>query len=112
MQKRAKTIVLRKMRNKMASIEAKIPVLFFQEGKKVIAYSPALDLSSCGDTEQQARKRFGEAASIFLSEIHKMGTIEEVLEECGWHKIPNQNTWAPPVYKSCTEESVKIPAGV
>jgi hypothetical protein len=112
MQKRARTIALRKMRNKMAGIEAKIPVLFFQEGKKVIAYSPALDLSSCGDTEQQARKRFAEAALIFLSEIHKMGTMEEVLEECGWHKVPDQNTWAPPVYKSCTEESVKIPAGV
>lgn len=96
----------------MASIEAKIPVLFFQEGKKVVAYSPALDLSSCGDTEQQARKRFGEAALIFLSEIHKMGTLKEVLEECGWHKIPNQHKWEPPVYKSCTEESVKIPAGV
>jgi hypothetical protein len=112
MQKRAKTIALRKMRDKIASIEAKIPVLFFQEGKKVVAYSPALDLSSCGDTEEQARKRFAEAAFIFLSEIHKMGTIGEVLEECGWHKVPDQNTWAPPVYKSCTEESVKIPVGV
>jgi len=102
-----------KARNKMATnIEAKIPVLFFQEGKKVIAYSPALDLSSCGDTEQQARKRFGEAAVIFLTEIHKMGTIEEVLEECGWHKVPNQHTWSPPIYRSCTEELVKIPAGV
>jgi len=95
-----------------ANIEAKIPVLFFQEGKKVIAYSPALDLSSCGDTEQQARKRFGEAAVIFLTEIHKMGTVEEVLEEYGWHKVPNQHTWSPPIYRSCTEELIKIPAGV
>ena len=93
------------------NIETKIPVLFFQEGKKVIAYSPALDLSSCGDTEQQARKRFAEAAVIFLKEIHKMGTMEEVLEECGWHKLPNQRKWSPPIYRSCTEELVKIPAG-
>jgi len=93
-------------------IEAKIPVLCFQEGNKVVAYSPALDLSSCGNTEQQARKRFAEAAVIFLTEIRKMGTIEEVLEECGWQKIPNQHTWSPPTYKSCTEELVKIPAGV
>lgn len=99
------------MRNKVAIIEAKIPVLFFQEGKKVIAYSPALDLSTCGDSEQQARKRFGEAVVIFIDGIHKMGTTEEVLEECGWHKVPNQHTWSPPVYKS-VEESVKIPVGV
>lgn len=93
-------------------IEAKIPVLFFQEGKKVIAYSPALDLSSCGDTEQQARKRFAEAAVIFFTETHRMGTTEEVLEECGWHKTPNQHAWSPPTYRSCTEELIKIPAGV
>jgi len=101
------------VRNKIvANIEAKIPVFFFQEGKKVIAYSPALDISSCGDTEQLARKRFAEAAVIFLAEIHKMGTTEEVLEECGWNKVPNQHMWTPPTYKSCTEELVKIPVGV
>ena len=96
----------------MAVIEAKIPVLFFQEGKKVIAYSPALDVSTCGDTEKQARERFAEAAMIFIAEIHKMGTMEEILEECGWHKVPKQRTWAPPIYKSCIQESVKIPVGV
>lgn len=100
------------MGNKVAThIEAKIPVLFFQEGNKVVAYSPALDLSSCGNSEQQARKRFAEAATIFLAEINRMGTTEDVLEEYGWHKAPNQHTWSPPVYKSCTEELVKIPAG-
>lgn len=101
-----------KMTKKASLVEAKIPVLFFQEGKKVVAYSPALDLSTCGDTEQQARKRFGEAALIFLTEISKMGTIEEVLEECGWRKSPKRQTWAPPVYRSCTEEPIKIPVGV
>ena len=84
-------------------IEAKIPVLFFQEGKKVVAYSLALDLSTCGDTEKRARKRFAEAALIFITEIHKMGTTEEVLEDCGWHKVPNQDTWTPPIYKSCID---------
>jgi len=64
----------------MAIIEAKIPVLFFKEDKKVIAYSPALDLSTCGDTEKQARKRFAEAVDIFITEIHKMGTVEDVLK--------------------------------
>jgi hypothetical protein len=100
------------MRNKMIThIEAKIPVLTFQEGHKIVAYSPALDLSSYGDTEQQARKRFAEVAMIFLNEIRRMGTMEEVLEECGWHKVPDQHTWSPPIYKSCTEELVKIPSG-
>jgi len=101
-----------RMTKKASIVEAKIPVLFFQEGKKVVAYSPALDLSSCGDSEEQARKRFDEAARIFLTEIARMGTIEEVLEECGWHKAPGRHAWSPPVYRSCTEEPIKIPVGV
>lgn len=59
-------------------IEARIPVIFFEEGNRVVAYSPALDLSSCGNTEQHARKRFAEATTIFFDEIRRMGTMEEV----------------------------------
>jgi len=90
------------------NIEAKIPVLFFEEGGKVIAYSPAFDLSTCGDTEEKARNRFAEAVKIFLGEITKMGTLSEVLEECGWRKVPKKHEWHPPVYKT-TEEAVSIP---
>lgn len=93
----------------METIEAKIPVLFFEEGNKVIAYSPALDLSSCGDTEEKARNRFAEAVTIFLDEIARMGTLSEVLEECGWHKVPKKHGWCPPVYKACTEEAISLP---
>lgn len=92
-------------------IDVKIPVIIFREGNKVVAYSPALDLSSCGDTEQHARQKFTEAASIFFAEIHKMGTTEEVLEECGWCKMPDKGKWSPPAYQA-TEELVKIPTGV
>jgi len=93
----------------MAGIETKIPVLFFEEGNKVIAYSPALDLSSCGDTEEQARKRLAEAVAIFLNEIAAMGTLSEVLEECGWCEAPEKHRWSPPVYKICRDEPVRIP---
>lgn len=100
--------MVREGTKRMADIEAKIPVLFFKEGKKVIAYSPAFDLSSCGDTEEQARKRFAEAVSLFIDELTSMGTLGEVLEECGWQKASRRRSWAPPVYKSI-EEAVKIP---
>lgn len=102
------------MKNKQKNnhnIEARIPVVFFEEGEKIIAYSPALDLSTFGDTEEQARKRFIEASTIFFEEIRKMGTINEVLEECGWHKVKTKDTWIPPVFRACTEELVQIPLG-
>lgn len=97
---------------KTDNIQAKIPVILFEEGNKIVAYSPAIDLSTCGDTEEQARKRFVEAASIFFDEITRMGTVDDVLAECGWHKIPGKDTWLPPKYKSCTEEIVPISQGV
>ena len=95
----------------MADIAAKIPVILFKEGDKTIAYSPALDLSTCGDTEQQARQRFSEAAVIYLRELRAMGTLDEILEESGWQKDVRERIWIPPVYKSASEE-VKIPTGV
>ena len=92
------------MKNKL--IKGKIPVIFFKEGNKIIAWSPAIDLSSCGDTEEQARKRFAEAARIFFDEITKMGTVEDVLTECGWKKATPEQSWSPPTYK---QELVQIP---
>jgi len=93
---------------KKNDIQARIPVILFEEGDKFVAYSPAIDLSSCGNTEEQARKRFVEAATIFFSELISMGTVEDVLTERGWHKLPHQQTWLPPKYKSCTEELITI----
>ena len=98
-------------RNISNNFEARIPVLFFEEGDKIVAYSPALDLSTFGKTEEQARKRFAEASMLFITEIMEMGTIDEVLEECGWHRMTSKHAWVPPIYRKCEEELVQIPAG-
>jgi len=92
------------------SILAKIPVIFFEEGDKLIAYSPALDLSTCGDNLEQAKKRFAEAATIFINEASQMGTLEEVLAECGWQKTPSGQAWTPPLYVGQLQEEIEIPA--
>ncbi len=92
----------------MREIKAKVPLLVFEEGDKYIAYSPALDISSCGDTQEDARNKFGEAVDIFLSEIRRMGTFDEVMEECGWRKLSEGKGWIPPVYTT-TEESISLP---
>jgi len=63
-------------------IKANIPVLFFKEDDKYVAYSRALDLSTCGDTEKDAWKMFREALGIFLAETTKMGTLAEVMDDC------------------------------
>ena len=98
-------------KKKVNNVETRIPVIFFEEGDKIIAYSPAIDLSTCGNTEDQARKRFGDIAGIFFDEITQMGTLDEVLAECGWRKDSHNHSWSPPKYRSCTQELIQIPEG-
>ena len=93
----------------LAYTETKLPVLVFKEGNKVVAYTPALDLSSCGDTEQLARTRLAEAVRLFFDELIARGTLDEVLEECGWQKGSYEHSWSPPHYKLTTDEPIKIP---
>ncbi len=88
-----------------------LPVSFLKEGNKFIAYTPALDLSTCGNTFEQAKKRFTEALQIFIHELIKMGTLEQVLSDCGWKKVARPRShWVPPVLVGQEQQSVKIPS--
>ncbi len=96
----------------MHYIKTNLPVDFYKEGDQFIAYCPALDISTCGDSFEEAKKNFGELMDAFLSETIKMGTLEEVLAECGWKKTTRPKVgWKPPVRQFITEivESVKLP---
>ncbi len=87
---------------KLAQIKLTINILK-QSGRYVI-YSPALDLSTSGRTEKEAKKRFGEASLLFIEELGKAGTLNEVLQELGWRRAQKQ--WSPP--KIISEETVGI----
>lgn len=85
-------------------------IAFYREGNKFIAHSPALDLSTCGDTQGQAKKRFVEMLQVFLEEVDRAGTLDDVLLECGWKKIGHpQRCWQPPVFVGQTQEEVRLP---
>ena len=85
-------------------------VVFYREGHTFIAYSPALDLSSCGDTQEQAKTRFEEILQMFLEETKKMGTLEDVLLDCGWRKVGHrQKSWQPPIFVGQSQEEVRLP---
>jgi predicted RNase H-like HicB family nuclease len=62
------------------NITAELPVLFLKEGAQYVAYTPALDLSTCGDTFEQARRRFAEAVAAFIEQAVEMGTLDDVLQ--------------------------------
>ena len=60
--------------------------MVFQEGNTYVACSPKLDVSSCGDTVDEARNNLKTAVRLFLEEAEKMGTLEEILSESGYEK--------------------------
>jgi predicted RNase H-like HicB family nuclease len=66
------------------SIPANVTVMLYEQGDNIVAYCPALDLSSYAKTEKEAIASFREALDIFLEYCEENGTLEQNLVACGW----------------------------
>jgi predicted RNase H-like HicB family nuclease len=64
-----------------------IRIEVFREGDVYVALSPELNVSSFGETVEDAKKSAREAIEAFIEECETMGTLEDVLEESGFTKI-------------------------
>ena len=98
-------------KHQLVKYGGKIPVLFLKEGETFISYSPALDLSTCGSTFEEAKTNFSEALHLFFQECLKHGTLEAALESYGWkksHKNPAQ--WQPPMLVGQESIAVDLPS--
>jgi len=71
-------------------VDIKVPVIIFKENNQYVAYSPALDLSTCGENYDVITRRFNDAAEIFFEEIIEKETLREALLELGW-KVTEKN---------------------
>ena len=87
--------------------QSKLTIQVLKQAKRYIAYSPALDLSTSGRSEAEAKKRFGEAAMLFIEELDKAGTLRDVLRELGWKQTQKQ--WSPPKIVSEGAIGVRMP---
>lgn len=88
-------------------------VTFIKEDEMFVAYSPALDLSSCGESFEKAKKNFEEAVDIFIVECTKDGTLHEVLESLGWKlevkNKPPSSRWLPPPVVGHVDIPISVP---
>ncbi len=50
-----------------------------KEGRTYIAYSPELDLASCGGSKEKALANHKTPVRLFLEEAGKMGTLDQIL---------------------------------
>jgi hypothetical protein len=66
--------------------EISLTLQVWKEGASHVAYTPELDISSCGKTASQAKARLREAVSLFIEAAADMGTLEEILAEAGFEK--------------------------
>jgi hypothetical protein len=89
---------------KTTQMRFNLPVSLMQEeGGQVIAYTPALDISTVGKNEEQAKERFTELVHMFFADLAEQGSTDQVLPELGWVKVAE--SWRPPVVSN---ESIAV----
>ena len=79
------------MQLKMVSVE--IPVQMWQEDDQIVVFSPALDLSSCGNDQEETMRNFEEAVELFFETAEGRHVMHDLLESLGWKAI--NNSWHP-----------------
>lgn len=89
------------------AFEGKLSVVIMKQGKRFVAHSPALDLSTSGKSEKDARKRFQEIVQVFFEEVIEAGTLKKVLTELGWQM--KNNHLEPPTIVSKGSINVRVP---
>ena len=82
-------------------------VHFFKEGDAYVAYVPELDVSSCGTTDDEARKNIRDAVQGFLEISARMGTLGEILDEAGYAR--EGQSWRAPQFVSLDRMVASVP---
>lgn len=83
-----------------ASITYRVEV--FREGDRYVSLCPELNVSSYGDTEEEAELALREAVQLFVEQCEEMGTLREILEEAGFERAGG------PVERWVTREPVRL----
>jgi len=59
---------------------------FWNEAGQIVGHAMPLDVMSCGDTDSDAEQALDEAVRLFIERSREMGTLEEILTECGYER--------------------------
>jgi predicted RNase H-like HicB family nuclease len=75
-----------------------------QEGDLYVGPCPELNVSSFGETVEEARRSLHEAMEAFIEECEAMGTLEDVMSEAGF--VKERDKWVR--RKPVAEEALSI----
>ena len=83
-------------------------VQIWKEDDQYIAHATPLDVVSSGPNPEEARAALKEAVHLFLETALEMGTLEEILDECGYES--KEDTWVSPSWIAIERQSTAIGA--
>ncbi|PIR53584.1 hypothetical protein COU76_00320 [Candidatus Peregrinibacteria bacterium CG10_big_fil_rev_8_21_14_0_10_49_10] len=89
-----------------------VPVFLLKEKKSFIAYTPTLDLSVSGSTQERAKKNFQKTLQLFLEELLEENTLETYLKDMGWTKKQKQQWQSPVEVRRVVIVPCRLPASV
>lgn len=81
-------------------------VQIWKEGDQFIAHAMPLDVMSSGATVEAARMALDEAVGLFLDTAAEVGTLEEVLQDCGFDL--QQGRWVSPAWIAVERHSAVV----
>jgi predicted RNase H-like HicB family nuclease len=68
----------------LLKFELEVPVEVHKGSTAFIARCPIFDVSSQGKTPVEAKKNLVDALFLFVTTCFEMGTLDEVMKECGF----------------------------
>ena len=88
------------------SVSITYRVEVFKEEGRYVSLCPELNVSSYGETEEEAESALREAVELFVEQCEEMGTLEQVLEEAAFERVstPAERWVTREPVKSCTAE--------
>ena len=77
-------------------LKVSLDIVFFAEGKYIVAYCPALDLSVAGKDEKEAKREFAQMFVEYATDCIERKTLKDDLRAHGW-KISESKYEAPTI---------------
>ncbi|OGJ51862.1 hypothetical protein A2335_01820 [Candidatus Peregrinibacteria bacterium RIFOXYB2_FULL_32_7] len=81
-------------------------IQIWKENDMYVAYSPLIDLSSCGNTLEEAKKNLYEAIECFIEEAKQRNVLKDILKEAGFKQL--KNNWESPSFLSFENAQISI----
>jgi predicted RNase H-like HicB family nuclease len=71
-------------------MKLEIEAEFWREGSQFVARANPLNVVTCGDTREDAEQALEEAVELFLETAREIGTLEDLLIECGYSAVDDK----------------------